>query len=383
MRFSSWQSSPTEERIVKASLDSFSKKYPEIAYDYQPIPGNYSEKLQLMLGTGNAPDLFWLKGDTSPAYFSFNVLQPLDSFVNQTPEFDTDDFFPVFKDAFKYNGKYYGFAKDFNAYVLFYNKDMFEEAGIISPPKDWNELKSYAKKLTKDTNGDGTIDQFGFIVEASIDIVLPFIFQNGGEIISKKNQIKIDTPEFIEAVDFFLSFYREGIATIPTDVGAGWNGDVFGRKQVAMVFSGAWIIPYLKESYPDVNYAVAELPVGKNQATVAFTNAYVIPKNAEYLNDSWKLLQYLAGKEGMRIWTNSKIALPTRKSVAIENNFYNDSIFSVFLKSAEYAKLYQVNLKERWFDDTQAAMQALFYKKQEVEPTLKKLAKQLEKYKLN
>ena len=91
----------------------------------------------------------------------------------------------------------------------------------------------------------------------------------------------------------------------------------------------------------------------------------------------------MSGKEGMRIWTRSKIALPTRKSVAIENEFYQDSIFSIFLKSAESAKLYKVNLKERWYDDAQAAMQALFYKDKPVKEMLDKLAKQLECHKID
>ncbi len=156
MRFSSWQSSPTEERLVRVSLDSFSHIHPEITYKYQPIPGNYTEKLQLMLGTGKSPDLFWLKGDTSPAYMSFEVLHPLDSLLIASPSFDIDDFFPVFRDAFKYNDTYYGFGKDFNAYVLFYNTKMFQEAGITEPPKNWKELRDYAKPLTKDRDNIGS-----------------------------------------------------------------------------------------------------------------------------------------------------------------------------------------------------------------------------------
>ncbi len=382
MRFSSWQSSPTEERLVRESLDSFANLYPEVSYNYQPIPGNYTEKLQLMLGTGKSPDLFWLKGDTSPAYMSFDVLYPLDSLLQVTPEFDVDDFFPVFKDAFKYNGKYYGFGKDFNAYVLFYNEEMFKEAGLKEPPKNWKELREYAKTLTKDTNGDGKIDQFGFIVEPSMDMVMPFAFQNKAEILSDSNEIKIGEPEFIEAVEFFTSLYKDQIATIPSDVGAGWNGDVFGRKQVAMAISGSWMIPYLKESYPDLNYNVAELPVGKTKGTVAFTNAYVMPKDTKHLKDAWKMFSYLAGKEGMRLWTSSGIAIPTRKSVAEANGFYQDSIYNVFLKSVEYAKLYQIPMQERWYDESQATMQAIFYKDADPKEALPKLAKRLEKYKL-
>ena len=382
LRYSTWQSSPTEERILRQTLTNFDQAHPEVEYAFQPIPGNYPEKIQLMLGTGKAPDLFWLKGDTAPAYMSFDVLEPLDTYVDGDSEFALDDIFPVFKEAFQHKGKYYGFAKDFNAYVLFYNKKLFAEAGLSDPPKDWKELYEYCKILTKDTDSDGKKDQFGFVTEPSIDMVLPFAFQNGGELISDTGKIGVGEPEFIEALQFFMSLYTDGVATIPADQGAGWIGDVFAREQCAMAISGAWLIPYLQDNAPKVEYGVVELPVGKQKATLAFTNAFVIPKQSQHKDDAWTMMSYLAGKKGMEIWTKSGLALPTRKSVAEKNGFYQDSIFKVFMNSVEYAKLYKVNLKERWYDESQAAMQGIFYKKKDIKTSMEQLAETLEKYKI-
>ena len=382
-RYTSWQSSPTEEKIIRQTLADFEEAYPEVEFQFQPIPGNYPEKIQLMLGTGKAPDLFWLKGDTAPAYLNFEVLEPLDSYIENDPSFDIDDFYPVFRNAFDYKGKSYGVAKDFNAYVLFYNKKLFEEAGIERPPTNWQELYDYSKRLTIDKDGDGKIDQWGFVVEPSIDVVMPFAFQNGAELITDDGEIKVGNPEFVEAVKYFMSLYRDGVATIPADVGAGWMGDVFSREQCAMTISGAWLIPYLQENSPDLEYVVSELPSGKQKATLAFTVAMVIPEQSQRKEDAWKLLSYLNGKEGMKTWTESGIALPTRKSIAEENGFHQDSVFGVFMRSVEFAKLYRVNMKERWFDESQAVMQGIFYKNNDIEQSLEGLAKTLEKYKLN
>lgn len=383
LRYSTWQSSPTEERIIRQTLKEFDANHPEIAYAFQPIPGNYTEKMQLMLGTGKAPDLFWLKGDTAPAYMSFDVLEPLNPYVQEDSGFEMDDIFPVFKKAFEHNGNYYGFAKDFNTYVLFYNKKLFKEAGIVEPPKDWKELYAFSKKLTKDADGDGKKDQFGFATEPSIDMVLPFAFQNGGDLIAEDGKVLVGQPEFVEAMTFFMSLYEDGVATIPADQGAGWIGDIFAREQCAMVMSGAWLIPYLEDNAPDVDFGVVELPAGKKRATLAFTNAFVIPKQSKRKDEAWTMLSYLAGPKGMETWTKSGLALPTRKSIAEKNGFYNDSIFKVFMNSIDHAKLYKVNLKERWYDESQAAMQGIFYKKKDIKTTLEALAKTLEKYKLN
>ncbi len=383
MRYTSWQSSPTEEKIIRECLEDFRGVHQDVDFQFQPIPGNYPEKLQLMLGTGNAPDLFWLKADTGPAYMSFDILQELNEYVEQDPNFDLDDFFPVFRDAFKKDGNYYGFAKDFNAYVLFYNKEMFAEAGLDTLPANWEEFRDYAQKLTKDTDGDGKIDQYGFVIEPSIDIMMPFVFQNSGYLISDDNQIGVGNPEFVEAVDYVISLYKENLATTPADQGAGWMGDVFSRGQCAMTISGAWLIPYLAVNAPNLDYGIAELPAGKEKSTVAFSVAMVIPEQSKFKEDAWTLMSYLVGKEGMKTWTNSGIALPTRKSIAEENGFYTDPKFQVFMNSVDYAKLYKVNMKERWFDESQAAMQGILYKDKDIKTTLEQLSLNLEKFKLN
>ena len=71
LRLSSWVSSPSETKLLTNTLADFQAKYPEVAFKFEPIPGNYSEKLQLMLGTNTAPDLFFLKGMTAPSYKRF------------------------------------------------------------------------------------------------------------------------------------------------------------------------------------------------------------------------------------------------------------------------------------------------------------------------
>ena len=174
IRFSSWQSNPSEKRLTDSLLSTFTRKFPESKVKFELIPGNYSEKIQLMLGTHSAPQIFYIKDWLAPSYLRYDVLQPLDDFINKDTSFDKNDFYPQFLDAFTKNGKLYGLPKDFGPFVLFYNEKMFNEAGITEPPKDWKELEEYCRKLTKDTNGDGKIDQYGMVVEPSIDKLMPF-----------------------------------------------------------------------------------------------------------------------------------------------------------------------------------------------------------------
>ena len=382
MRLSSWVSSPSETKLLEQTLDDFRAKNPDIDFQFEPIPGNYSEKLQLMLGTRTAPDIFYLKGLTAPSYMSFDILQPLDDFIAQDATYDKEDFFPFLINAFQQDGIQYGIPKDFSPYVLYYNKKMFEEAGIDSIPTTWQELEETATKLTKDLDGDGKTDQYGFMVEPSIEMAMPFVYQNGGAFQKEDGALGVADDEFIEALDFYYGLYQKGIAATPMDLGTTWNGDAFGRERVAMVYSGGWLLPFLNDNFPDIDFGVAFLPAGKKQATVAFTTAYAMPKTLKEPENAWKLFSYLTGKEGMATWTSTGVALPSRKSVAIENGFYEHPIFKTFIESAEFALPLQVKYSERGYVESGTAMQKIFLGGKEPRQAMIDLAKRIEKYRL-
>lgn len=383
MRLSSWVSSPQETDLFESTLATFREQNPEITFDFEPIPGNYSEKLQLMLGTNTAPDVFFLKGMLSPSYMSFGILKDLNPNIEADPNFNRDDFFPSLLEAFEKDGGQYGIPKDFSPYVLFYNKQMFAEAGIDSIPKNWDELVEVATTLTKDLDGDGTKDQYGLVLEPILEMIMPFVYQNGGYFQNPDGSLGVTDEPFLEAVEFYHGLYSSGIATIPTDVGQGWNGDTFGRGKAAMALSGNWLLPFLEVNYPDLEWAIAPLPAGKQKATIAFTTAYAMPKKVKHEEDAWKLVSYLGGKEGMKQWTSQGLALPARRSVAEENGFYDHPVFGVMMEAVAYAKPFQVRFSERGFEEAAVGVQAMFFTEKSPRQSMIDIAKRIEKYKLD
>ncbi len=382
MRISSWVSSPAETEMFETTLNAFAEAHPTVPFKFEPIPGNYSEKLQLMLGTNTSPDLFFLKGYIAPSYMSFDVLEPLDAHIAQQGNVDLADFYPNLLQAFQRNGTQYGLPKDFAPYVMFYNKQLLAQAGIDSLPQNWQQLEAMARQLTIDVDGNGTIDQYGLVIEPSTEMLMPFVFQNGGNFQNPDGTLGITDAPFVEALEYYHGLYKQGIATIPTDVGQGWNGDTFGRAKAAFCFSGGWLIPFLKLNYPDVQWGVAPMPAGKQRATVAFTTAFAMPRNSAYKADAWAMMNYLTGKEGMAIWTKQGLALPSRKSVALANGFYDDPVYGVFMQSAEYARTFQVEFSERGFEEIVVAMQAIFFTGKEPRQAMEDIKSRIEKYSL-
>lgn len=376
---SGWVSSPVEEKFLTMMIKEFEEKHPEIKVVYEPIPGNYMDKILLMLASQTAPDVFYLDGFYAPAMVAYDVLQPLDEYIKKD-NVDIADFEPALLKAFQFDGKTYGLIKDYTSVGLFYSTEMFAKQGIQGPPKNWEEFYAICRKLTKDTNGDGKIDQWGFCINPSLEYLLPFVYQNGGSFFSDDGStLKILDPAFIEALKFFVKLYKEGYAVQPSDVGSEWPGDAFGEGRIGMMCSGNYAIPFLESNHPKTKYAIAELPEHKEKATLAFVVGYVISKNCRNKDDAWLLLNYLTGPQGMAKWTSLGLALPPRRSVVEMNELDKDSLKEALIRGAEYARPWQLSKHYRIIDETQSALQKIFLTDTPVDTEMKELNDRLER----
>jgi multiple sugar transport system substrate-binding protein len=323
---SGWQSSGDEGIALNKVLDGFKTKYPNIKLDYQPVATDYATAMAAKFSAGEPPDVFYVDSFVSPDWIDQGVLQELDTMAAERG-FDTSQFFPGYLDAFKGpDGKIYGFPKDGNTLAMAYNTDMLTAAGV-TPPTTWDELIAAAAKLT-------TGDQKAFCLSSTLDRALAFIYQNGGSLFNDdKTQNTVDTPEVQAALKTYLGFFKSGQGARPADLkGDDWCGKALGLKQVAMIFEGGWLDPYMKSTYPDTKYAWAEMPMGAEQATLGFTTSYSIGADSKNKDAAWVLLTYLTGPDGMKTWTEGGIANPSRKDVPPAAGK------EVLVKSADYAR---------------------------------------------
>ncbi|CAI8839105.1 ABC transporter substrate-binding protein [Methylocaldum szegediense] len=379
IRLTGWIASPIEETLTRTFIDTFEQRHPGLSVRYEPITANYMDKLLLMLATGTAPDVIMIEAFWIPLLVEYDVLLPLDDWVAGDPDFASEDFEPVLLDAFRSGGALYGLPKDYSTLALYYNPDMFEEAGLAFPPRNWDEFVEFARRLTRDTDGDARTDQYGYGHAENLEYSLPFVWQNEGEFIDRRGRIAFTEPAFVEALNFLRRMKTDGIAVMPSDVGAAWNMDAFGRRRVAMAISGLWAVNFLNETYASVPYRVALLPVGKRPATVAFAVGYGIPKRTRNPELAWRLLRYLTGPEGGRIWVKSDIGLPARRSVAEESAIEHDPVKRVFLHSLDHARIWQFRVNQRILDETQSALQAIFLTDADVQPMLDDLRYRVER----
>ena len=380
VRLSGWVSSPFESDAMQEVVAGFNTLNPDGEVAYHPIQANYIEKIQLMLGTGTAPDVFMLDAFWAPSLIDYDTLLPLDDYIAADAEFEISDFEPVLLDAFRRNGKLYGIPKDYSTVALFYNPDLFAAAGLSTPPGSLAELIDYARRLTKDTDGDGSIDQYGLGISESLEAILPFIWQNAGDLVDREGRLDIGDETAIRTIGLLRDLRTEGIATIPTDVGASWNMEAFGRKRVAMAVSGLWAVSFLDTTFADTPYEVAHLKAGDTESSIAYVVGYVIPKDTPRPDDAWTLLRYLTDRAGQSAWAEHDLGLPPRRSIVDQAGLLNDPIKRVFIESAEHARTWQLGSNQRLLDELQTAMQAVFLVNEPIDEALGRAEERLDRW---
>lgn len=337
---SGW-SNLNEKQLLQQLLKDFEAKNPKIKVKYDAIADEYMDVLKTRLIGDTAADVFYLDALEAPALMIPSVLEPLDNYI--APEFDITDFEPSLLKAFQQDGKTYGLPKDISTLALFYNKKAFQAAGLSQPPTTWSELREYSQKLTIDKNGDGKIEQYGFCVLPELARQYFMIKAEGGELIDADGKATFASQESLKGLQLIIDQYRnDKSAAQPTDVGTTSGSEIFGQGKAAMVIEGPWLISYLKQTFPNVEYATAAVPtVAGKKGTMVYTVAYVMNKQSKHKPEAWQLISYLTGKEGMKTWTSSGFALPTRKSVATVLGYDKNPLYSPFIAGASYATIWQ------------------------------------------
>jgi len=330
-----------EKQLLQQVVEEFEARNPTIKVRYDAIADEYMDVLRTRLIGETAADVFYLDALEAPTLISPGVLEPLNNYIKA--DFDLQDFTPSLLKAFNRNGVIYGLPKDFSTLALFYNKKAFAEAGLTQPPTTWNELRSDAKKLTIDRNRDGEIEQYGFGIAPELARQVFVIKAFGGELIDADNKAAFASQKSLKGLQLVVDQYLKDNSTAqPSDVGTTSGGEIFGQGKAAMVIEGPWIISYLKETFPSIEYGVAEVPtIADKKGTMAYTVAYVMNKKSAHKLAAWKLIAYLTGKDGMTAWTKNGSALPTRASVANKLNYANNALYAPFVVGADYSTIWQ------------------------------------------
>jgi multiple sugar transport system substrate-binding protein len=310
----------TTSQPLKQLKAKFEELNPDLELEYLQVGSSgYADKILVMIAGGaDLPDVMMLAMDKIPIFASRGAIVNLDKFIQQDYKEEIKRLYPVVADALTYDGSYYAMPRDITSKVMFFNKQMFDKEGIAIPGPDWTwaDFESIARKMTKDTDGDGNPDQWGFYFRKYMDGFTHWLMQNGGGLATKEGKSLIGKPETVEALKFLQRLIVMD-KVIPTDTQARQFGSAqpasFIAGKAAMLEGGLSITVDLKNN--GVDYVIRPLPKGKYSLSTAFVNAWAIPTGAKRPELSWRIMKFFASKEAQEIVLKSGMGLPARDDV--------------------------------------------------------------------
>lgn len=317
-----------EKREVEGYIAAFNEYYPDIEVEII-LPEDYWPKLMAMMAAGTPPDVFYMGFPEFVEYHKSGVLLNLEPYVNADPEaavighpFDESDFFPQMLDAFRdrETGDLYGIPKDWSTYVVYYNKEMFEEAGLPTPNEmfgygqwSWNDFLETAKKLTDRDKGI-----YGVCLDTHRWKIFPP--QAGADWVRGVREVVVDTPEFAEAIQFNADLrIKYHVAPTVEEMADESCADRFAHQKVAMYIVGRW----MTMRYKDLDFAwdIAPVPYYRKMYTWVDLVAYCIAKESKHPDEAWKLVNFLTSVEGQKVMAAAGHAIPSRRSIAYSPAF--------------------------------------------------------------
>jgi len=382
--FMAW-GAPEELAVWQKIVEEFQAANPGIKVNVEVSDWtSYWEKLKTLLAAKTPPDVFAMDAPLYLDYQSRGSLLNLQPYIDKNPDL-LKDVYPITLEAYKTPNGYYGLPRDFQTIVMFYNKDMFDKAGVPYPQPGWtwNDLREAAKKLTKDTNGDGKIDQYGFSSDLW-DMELAWsegIWSHAGEILSPdKTQTLIGTPEARQAWQFFHDMMFTDKSMPDSNTTAQYGADLFQAGVAAMTPIGHWAVP----GYATTNFKwdVVPMPTGPaGQATSVNSAGFVVAKDSKHPDEAWKFIEYVLSPTGQSRLAEMGLAIPVLKSVAESPVFLKQKMVDinqqVFLDSLKFAHLKPVF---KGYDEWSAAvgdgMATIWTGEAELNTTLDEVVKQ-------
>jgi multiple sugar transport system substrate-binding protein len=338
---------------------------------------SYWTKLKTLLAANTPPDVFAIDAPYYLDYQSKGTLLRLQTYIDADPTV-LDGIYPQTLLAYQTPDGYFGIPRDFQTIVLFYNKDMFDAAGQAYPNANWtwDDVRAAAKLLTKDINGDGKIDQYGYTFDMW-DMEPGWseaIWDYGGDIISPDHtQTLIGSPEARQAWQMLydMTFVDKSIPDANTS--GQYGGDLFLANVAAMMPMGHWAVPSYSEA--SFKWDVVPMPAGPAGRFTSVNSAgFVIAKGSKQPDSAWQFLKFVLSPAAQTRLAELGFACPVLQSIAESASFLQQSTpidHQVFLDALAYARMKPVfRGYDEWASAVGDGMGAVWRGEAELTPTL-------------
>jgi multiple sugar transport system substrate-binding protein len=305
-------------------IQLFQAKYPNIKVKVETAPFNdYFTKLQTLIAGGIAPDVFELNYENFVTYADKGLLLDLSPQMMADTGMDSGIYYPRAMQAFSYNGMQLGLPATFSTVMLFYNKDLFDAAGVAYPTADWTweDAVAAAKTLTDSTEGvwglHSGVQFWEFYKKAA---------QNNCKFFNEdKTSVLINSPECVQALQTMVDFVKtDKVMPSAAEMGGISDGDLFLTGKLAMDVTGIWMFAAFKDA--PFKWDITVEPGMATKATHFFANAASIFAATKHPQEAYQWVQFFTSDPEMaKIRVDSGWELPALSNPAFFTDYLSQT----------------------------------------------------------
>jgi multiple sugar transport system substrate-binding protein len=290
-----------------------------IKAEVEVTPWNeYWTLLEAAATGGTLPDVFWMHSNNSQRFGTSGLLMDLTDRIAKSTAADLSNFPEDLVNLYVFGGRNYAIPKDLDTIALWYNKELFDQAGLAYPSDSWtwDDLRNAARKLS-----DPAKKRFGIDfrpgepqTEWSNEV-----YQNGGYIISAdKKKSGFDDPATIAAFEYMVGFVKEGIAPPVSYYESGLDA-LMQSETIAMGQFGSWVLSslYANDFFRQkCDIAILPKPASGKRATIYNGLGWVAAANTKNPEEAWKLLEFFSRGDTQRKLSERGVAISAYKGMA-------------------------------------------------------------------
>ncbi|HEY3060180.1 MAG TPA: extracellular solute-binding protein, partial [Chloroflexota bacterium] len=291
-------------------VPAFESANPDIAVNIQYLDWRvFTEKLIAAHAGGVLPDIYQAGAEYVAPLATKGMALEVDKYVSAWGQ--KDDFYESAWGTVSYQGKTYGVPVLSAPQTLMYRKDMLSDAGVGSAPSTWDDLEQVAVKATK-RDGDKFVIS-GFNAKPIWQQYVWFLFQNGGDVFTPDGKVVVNSPEAVEALDYFSRlFNQDKVASKATIAAPTANVGAMAANLVAMQLGNQLTVRDFRQNNPAKagDLVVAEPVSKKSQVTTNWTDWLAIAKQSKNADASWKFVTFVADKDNLLKYNETMYFIP-------------------------------------------------------------------------
>lgn len=305
-----------QEPGMRAMADAFEEKNPNIKVNVEVTPWDqYWTKLEAAASGGSLPDVFWMHAKEFTKYAKGNALLDLTEEIKG--DVDLSKYPEGLVELYSLDNKNYAIPKDFDTVGLWYNKTLFDQAGISYPDETWtwDTLLEASKKLT---NKDAGVYGFGAVLNEH-EGYYNFIYQNGGEVLTDgKTKSGYHMPETVEAMQWYVDLsLKEEVSPKQDQFAENSPAALFESGKIAMGLFGSWMTAeFASNEYTSQNCNLTVIPKGKQEATIYNGLGNSISAKTKNKEAAVKFVEFLGSEEAQKIQADKGSAISAYEGTA-------------------------------------------------------------------